>query len=57
MAPNDTSGGAVTAVEACCANCVETSQPPAMWARFTVFWGKLDMRTHWMAGAALHKNG
>ena len=33
-----TSGGAVTADKNCCANCVETLPPPAMGARFTVFW-------------------
>ena len=31
-----TSGGAVTAVTNCCADCVETLPPPSMGARFTV---------------------
>ena len=33
-----TSGGAVTADSSCCANCVELPRPPAMGARFTIFW-------------------
>ena len=31
------SGGAVTADSSCCANGVEPSPPPAMWARFTTY--------------------
>ena len=34
-----------------------TFRPPAMGARFTVFWGNPAMRTSWMAGAASHKSG
>ena len=34
-----------------------TLPPPAMGARFTVFWGKPAMRTRWIAGAAPHKSG
>ena len=44
-----TSGGAVTVVINYCANCVET-----LGSRFTVYFGKLAMRTRWRAGAAPH---
>ena len=34
-----------------------TSPPPAMGARFTVFFNMPAIRTRWMAGAAVHKRG
>ena len=51
-----TSGGAVTAVTNCCANCVETSRSQQWGFRSTVFLGKPAMRTRCMAGAAPHTN-
>ena len=51
-----TSGGAVTAVTNCCANCVEPSRPKK-WVPDLPFLGKPAMRTRWMAGAASHKSG
>ena len=48
-----TSGGAVTAVTNCCANCVEPSRPQQCWPDIPSF-GKPAMR---MVGAALHKSG
>ena len=52
-----TSGGGVTAVTNCCANCVELSRTQ-QWGggRFTVFLGKPVMWTRWMAGAVPHKS-
>ena len=48
-----TSGGAVTVVSSCCANCVEPPRPQ-QWGPDLPFFG---MRTRWMAGAAAHKSG
>ena len=50
-----TSGGTVTAVTNCCANCVEPSFPQQWWPDLP-FLGKPAMRTRWMAGAAPHKS-
>ena len=50
-----TSGGAVTAVTNCCANCVETSRPSNGGTIYR-FFGKPVMRARWMAGAAPHKS-
>ena len=53
-----TSGGSVTAVTGCCANCVETSRPQQWMPDLPFFLGgKPSMRTRWMAGAAPHKSG
>ena len=48
-----TSGGAVTAVINCSANCAEPSRPQ-QWGPDIPFFGKPDMR---MVGAAPHKSG
>ena len=53
----DTRGVAVTAVlPSCCAYCVETSRTK-QWGHDFPFLGKPAIRTHWMAGAALHEDG
>ena len=49
-----TSGGAVTALTNCCANCVETSRPQ-QWGPDLPCFGQAAMRTRWMAGTALIK--
>ena len=49
-----TSGGAVTAVIDCCANCVKTSRPSNRCPIYR-FLGKTAMQTRWMVGAAPHK--
>ena len=51
-----TSGGAVTVVSSCCANCVEPPRPQ-QWGPDLSFLGMPAMRTRWMAGAAAHKSG
>ena len=51
-----TSGGAVTVVSSCCANCVEPPRPQ-QWGPDLPFFGMPAMRTRWMAGAAAHKSG
>ena len=51
-----TSGGAVTVVSSCCANCVEPPRPQ-QWGPDLPFLGMPAMRTRWMAGAAAHKSG
>ena len=48
-----TSGGAVTAVTNCCANCVETFRNGGPIFHF---FSKPAMRTRWMASASPHKN-
>ena len=44
-----TSGGAVTAVTNCCANCVDNSRPPAMGPNLPFFGqaGYADPLDHW----------
>ena len=49
------SGGTVTAVTNCCANCVEPSRHQ-QWGNDLPFLGKPVMRTRWMAGTAPHKS-
>ena len=51
-----TSGGAVTVVSSCCANCVEPPRPQ-QWGPDLPFLGMPATRTRWMAGAAAHKSG
>ena len=51
-----TSGGAVTAVTNCCANCVKPSSP-SFGGPIYRFLGKPAIWTRWMAGAALTKAG
>ena len=51
-----TSGGAVTVISSCCANCVEPPRPQ-QWGPDLPFFGMPAMRTRWMAGAAAHKSG
>ena len=51
-----TSGGAVTVVSSCCANCVEPPAPSNGGPIYR-FLGMPAMRTRWMAGAAAHKSG
>ena len=51
-----TSGGAVTVVTKCCANCVKPSLLQ-QWGPDLPILGKSGMLTHWLAGTAPHKNG
>ena len=39
----------------CCANCIETRTPPRL--DFSVFWGKLTLRTRWITEMHLIKAG
>ena len=58
-APNDTAykrWNCHSGLKLLCKLC-RTSSPPALGARFTVFWGMPAMRTRWMAGAVAHKSG
>ena len=59
VAPNDTAykwWSCHSGLKLLCKLC-QTSPPPAMGARFTVFLGMPAMRTRWLAGAAAHKSG
>ena len=51
-----TSGGAVTVVSSCCANCVEPPRPQ-QWGPDLPFFGHAGHAGRWMAGAAAHKSG
>ena len=51
-----TSGGAVTVVSSCCANCVNLPAP-SIGGPIYRFLGMPAMRTRWMAGAAAHESG